>query len=482
MILGVCAWPAMLAALHKSTEDQDATPATRPLLWAALAGGLLGLAGLGGAHYPVAFGIFLALLMVWARHTPKGYHFALLALWALPLATWERGIALRPALEIASCLVLVAGAAKAVHRKSAALSLGGFALGLAASNGTLLTLGAHRAADVGRIGFDNLRSPDWSAQSLSLLLQPEVGELESFFHFPHPIIWLLLIGGLVALFRKAPALATVGVAFLLLAWTVGRPLRIWTPLALSPGMMAADSQMRMQWLVLLLGPLGALGGLSWATERLRSGPPRAVAQAALAGLVLFWGLQSYQPPALGAAAQELPQSLGQVSRVADPAGVYSASSLEGSIVPEYYSDPESVLFLRPEEAGDSIHWSSEEGHITSSNERVQVDAVLDRWTVAGPPNTRVVLAQKDLPGWDCEGGIIDPDLKAIAAIDALLGQREDRSPGAGNWWLSVRLGASGKAICRWRPPGLRLGVAVQITAGIALLGLLGWVLLQRKPN
>jgi hypothetical protein len=477
MILGLCAWPAMMAALLAASEERETT-GTRRLLWAALAGGILGLASLGGGHYPVVFGMFLAGLLVWARHSPWQYQAGLIGLCALPLISLEGGGGLRPLLELGAVGLGVIGIVRGARVRSAALNLLGFTLGLCAISGALLTVSANRAAEVGRLGFPSLQAPPWQPQPLALLLEGQGGELETFLDLPHPLLWLLLIGGMFALLRKCPPLLTAGLVFLLLAWTLGRPLRIWTPLTLSPGMMAADSQMRMQWLVLLLGPLGLAASLSWMTERLPTAGGKRIAHIVLAGLLLFWGVRLYSLPNAGMTSPEeiFPVAFGQVERVADPSGVYSASSIGGAIIPDYYSDPESIIFRRPPGLEQALHWSSKEGRVAPSPGGVSVGAVLGTWTIRAPPGTRVVLAQKDLPGWSCDGGRLDPDLQRIAHISALLDNQIDRSPGRGRWWLSVRVGPSGEATCSWRPERLTLGLWIQALACLALLGLAGlWI-------
>jgi hypothetical protein len=234
----------------------------------------------------------------------------------------------------------------------------------------------------------------------------------------------------------------------------------------------------MQWLMLLLGPLGLSTLLSWGTERLPTAGGKRLVQIVLAGLLLFWGLRLYSLPNTGMSSPEesFPAAFGQVERVADPTGVYSASSIAGSIVPDYYSDPESIIFLRPPGLEQALHWSNEEGRLAPSPEGVSVEAVLGTWMIRAPPGTRVVLAQKDLPGWSCDGGRLDPDLQRIANISALLDNQIDRGPGRGRWWLSVRVGPTGEATCSWRPERLTLGLWIQAIASLALLGIgLGWI-------
>jgi hypothetical protein len=124
----------------------------------------------------------------WARHSPWRYQAALNGLCALPLIPIAGGAGLRPLLELGAVAIVVIGALRGARLRSLGLNILGFTLGLCALSGTFLTVTASQAAEVGRLSLANLQPPDWEPQPLALLLQTSVGDLESFLHFPHPLL------------------------------------------------------------------------------------------------------------------------------------------------------------------------------------------------------------------------------------------------------------------------------------------------------
>lgn len=472
MVLGLSSWPAMVAALLTATERVERGWRAR-MLWAGLAGCCLGLAVLSGGHYPVSFGIFLALLLVWAAAAPPRYQAAVAALCALPLLISVGGSVGRYLLEGLLLIVLIVGLLRGRRVRVAAASLLGFALGLSATAGTLLVVASGRARDLGRLSWINLDPPHWDPRRLSEFLNPWDSELESFLKLPHPILWVALLGGLFLFSRRKPELATVGLVFTALAWALGRPLRPWTLVALSPGMMAADSQMRLQWLLLLLGPLGLALGLEVALRKAPLGRARhyvsaAVALAAISGLLHFYELSNTgtsSPP------ESFPSDFGVVRGLDDPQGVYAHAPISGTLIPEYYSPGNRPLLQQPEGLEGALFWESEGGETRPASSAVSVSGQLATWRIEGPPGVRVVLAQKDDAGWSCQGGTIEPDLQRVEAVDSGPGPSLERIIGGGGWWLSVRLGEAGSALCRWRPPLLGMGAGLQGLAALVLVGL-----------
>ena len=103
--------------------------------------------------------------------------------------------------------------------------------------------------------------------------------------------------------------------------------------------------------------------------------------------------------------------------------------------------------------------------ITKQQERdiaiLSIEGHLDTWMVRAPVGSQVRVAQRDLKGWRCRGG----ELVSYPEDDGL----GVPTPGRGNNWLRVRVGDAGATVCRWRPPGLWLGVLLQLLA----LGVLG---------
>ena len=309
------------------------------------------------------------------------------------------------------------------------------------------------------------------------------GELESYLNFSDPLFWLLLVLGIGLCARRSVALATASAVMLALAWSLGLPLRPWELVSAVPGMSAADFQMRLQWIVLIVSPLGLAIGACWVLER--SAGPRAGPALALVVAIgcMAYGMPRYQlpgepPPGLELSQNEssqkrdLPANHGTVQGWAPGwakrGEVYSRSSLQGQVVPIEYGDAEIFRELDiPAVAGGKLAWISQNGRFEAAPPGTEVEATLGSWTVRSTPGTVLALAQRDFIGWECDGGELKPDLQYLQAErDSGLFDREVET---GMWWLTVEVGDEGEARCNWKTPGRTRGLALQLLAILALL-------------
>ena len=473
MVLGICLWPAAAAATLSAMEPLVDRWERRVLI-GSVAGLALGIAGLTGAHYPLSFGILMVVLLTWASIASRRSLALVVGVCCVPLLLrtgpeWARYI-----LGLIAWTAIVLAVMRSGRWRDLLASLAGAGLGLLATAGFFLVAAAEQAKQLGRLTIKIFHPPSWELMPLEHLIQ-NGGTLESYLSFGHPSVWLALIAGLALCAWRSAPLAAVSAIMLAFAWTLGLPLRPWEIISAVPGMAAADLQMRMQWIVLLVAPLGLASGFAALAERLggRRGSRIACGVAALsiAGL----GTTTYQLPAelerdLGP-TEKYPQDPGRVHGLsegwADSHEVYSRAPLRGLIIPVEYGDSTNFRELAvPDVAEGRLAWLSSDGELKAAPPEVKVDAVLGHWTIEGPPGVVVAVAQRDLPGWSCEGGEIAPDLEYMRR------EREagifDRAPFTGMWFLSVKLGPTGIATCHWTTPGLIKGIVEQLLALVVL--------------
>ena len=168
-------------------------------------------------------------------------------------------------LDLVAWTVAVVAVLRGGRWKHQLATLAGVGLGLLATAGFFLVSAAERASQLGRLTVKVFDPPGWNPMPLQHLLE-NGGALESYVSFAHPAIWPALLVGLALCALRAPALAAASSIMLALAWSLGLPLRPWELVSAVPGMAAADLQMRMQWIVLLMAP-GARRGLSSRRRR-----------------------------------------------------------------------------------------------------------------------------------------------------------------------------------------------------------------------
>jgi len=481
MVLGICLWPgaaaATLAAMDPETHRWE-----KRLLLGAVAGLALGIAGLTGAHYPLAYGMLMVVLLTWASAAPGRLQAALVALCCVPLAIRSGPDWARYPLDLIACTLAVVAVMRGGRWRHQLATLAGVGLGLLGTAGFFLVSAAERASQLGRLTVKVFDPPGWNPMPLQHLLE-NGGDLESYLSFAHPAIWVALLLGLALCALRSPALAATSSIMLALAWSLGLPLRPWELVSAVPGMAAADLQMRMQWIVLVMAPLGLATGLAWLCERF-GGPWAARILCTLAAAaIVYYGAPIYQLPAELEAGQEpkevFPEGVGTIHGWAPgwaaTGEVYSRAPLRGLIIPIEYGDPSNFRELAvPEVAGEGMAWLSSGGEQRAAGPEVEVSAMLNEWTLRGPPGAVVAVPQRDLPGWSCEGGELKPDLEYMRR------EREagifERDPGVGMWFLSVEIGASGEAVCTWRTPGLLKGILQQLLA----LGLLAGIAVRLR--
>jgi len=482
MVLGICLWPGAAAATLAAMDPETSRWEKRVLL-GSVAGLALGIAGLTGAHYPLAYGMLMVVLLTWAAAAPGQLQAGLVVIFCIPLVIrggpeWGRYI-----LDLIGWTLVLDAVIRGRRWRHQLATMAGIGLGLLGTAGFFLVSAAERASQLGRLTVKVFDPPNSKLEPLKNLLE-NGGELESYLSFSHPAIWIALLVGLGLCALRAPALAATSSIMLALAWSLGLPLRPWELISAVPGMAAADQQMRMQWIVLLMAPLGLAAGLSFVAERF-TGPwgNRAIGTLVAAGII-YYGASAYlelQHPQTAAPEEVFPEDAGTIKgwapNWARDGEVYSRSPLAGMIIPIEYGDPSNFRELAvPEVAGDGLAWFSSDGGLRATGDSVEVSAVLNEWTIKGPPGSVVAVPQRDLPGWSCEGGELKPDLEYMRL------EREagifEREPFTGMWFLSVEIGASGEAVCTWRTPGLLKGILQQL---LALL-ILAWLALRlRQP-
>ena len=427
MFLGATMWPVGLAAVVRALRG------LRSLPWAALGGVAVGLGSLGGGHYPTLFAPVLLGLAVWARLAPARWAAVLLfvaALGLLPVGPQS----LRWGASACVAAILAAGLWRAAERQRA-LTIGlGFALGVLATAGARLVPGFMLGRAVGRVRLDGVGRVYDAAPILEIASFS--GEFEGALRLASPLLGVALLLAAVALLvrRRESAVLVVPVLVLtLLAWSAGRPLSAWPLLHLGPGMTGVNYPLRLQWVFLYFAPLAA-AWLCWDLlarwEQRRSAFVAGLSLLVTGGLLWMAPVEGRVPDGRPITA---PPPLGRVSGLhleQDEQHLLANAAADGLI----RVGQASALGFGPPGAPPSLAGLS-----------VQRSEVL----VQGSIGDLVVVPQRHLAGWSCDG----------ASLPAPDGAR----------FLAVTLTVA-PATCRYRPPGLALGVLVQLVA----LVLLAW--------
>ena len=473
MFLGVCVWPAALAATLTALSADRIDRPWRQVLLGAVAGGALALANLGGGHYPTALGLTAVVALVWALAAPPRALLGLVAVLAAPLALPTAPDAARYPLVVAGAAILGWGVWRSARRPAQARCLAGVATGVLAVGGFRIIPEGVVMAFSARPLTPGSANPSWEALPLNLPWTEPWHGLEAYLYYPW-VGWLvLLLLGLVALARVNRALAFVGAAFLLLAWTSGRPAQPWALVGLLPGMAAVNYPMRMQWMLPMLAPLGGAALLfSLARDHVGRGWAHGLA-AVLCGIAVVGTARNlasvYPPDPMGTdvAFAAHSQVLGTTE---DPSGdSLAAASARGLLHPVYGTALAFGPLEPPRGARDHLGWVETTCDGAPDVLSAQVDGALGGWEIRAPAGTTVTVAQRDLAGWRCDGGEL---------VEGLCDDGPDgpQPTGRGNRWLRVRVGDSGVARCQWRTPGLGVGLALQLAA----LALLGFVALRDR--
>ncbi len=459
MVMGLCAWPACFAALLTAGRDHARGDRWSPVLLGGAAGAALGLASLGGGHYPTAFGLLAALLLIWSSGAPRPLLAGLVAVFAAGVLPIQAPAFARWALVLAGAGIIGVGIWRSERRGSQLRTGGGLGLGLLAISGFRLVPQMLALGLSGRREAFELAAPPLAAMPLAQPWLDPQRILEGYLYYPPLLLGALLLG-LVLMARVSAPLAALGLIFVALGWSCGHTLQPWELVALVPGMTSINSPMRLQWVIPVLGPLG-LAAFSLAMARRWLGP-RAIHALAIPLAIAAWAIfDTPGSPAFPRA--EPPDQVTASTRVegvapADPERHLAAAAGRGLIHPVYGT---AVSFdpLNPPPV-DGLGWAERECGV--DDDASAVDGSLDRWTIEAPPGTVVALAQRDLPGWRCRGG----DLVSAWCDD---GPEGEQPPHQGGRWLRVRIGETGEASCRWRTPGLWPGVLLQLASLAALV-------------
>jgi hypothetical protein len=426
MFLGVASWPLALAATSRALRPGASA------LWGAGAGAVLGLASLGGAHYPTLFGIVLVVLVVWTRQVAAPWPWALLGM---------AGLGLIPVGPVggqwvtsgAAVVVLAGGIAGSSHRRALARVLAAAGAGLLAVAGVRLVPGYLLGGLGGRVTLDGV-GRTYTPLPFGDLLRFQ-GEIEGGIHLASPVLGLVIVAAVGALLvrvpRSRPLLIPVA-ALTLIAWSAGRPWTLWPALHLAPGMTGVNYPLRLQWVLLCFGPLAGAWLAWWALTPLGPRAERVAAALSLVAtcaLLAFAPLEDRAPPSRAAAVPEAVVR-GVLPSSAPPRHLGSAA--RDGLIREGMA---TALGFGPPRGAPALEGLSVVG-----------STIVARGT---PGQTRVA-PQRHLPGWTCRGATLGtPDPEAF---------------------LAVTLTAD-EATCGYRSPGLLFGLVAQLCAILGLVGL-----------
>lgn len=449
MFLGIAAWPAVLAGTLAGLRSAAEGETLKATLLAALSGAALGLAALGGGHYPVVFaGLLVPLLtLAWAANEQSLLWIPafLPGLLALDTPPWmRRTYVLGLALLLARSVWTRRDRLRAALPVAAGLLIGGLATGA----GKLLS-SAWVATATGTLSRSGWYPPDAERGSFVELFVRGEAAVEGPLYLGY-IGWAVAVLGLGYLVTRRDAaqraLGVAAVVVFLLGLATGGELQPWELVRGLPGFARVDYPQRLQWIVLVIAPLGAAHAVAWGLKRLpRSDGHMVGALAALlvaaASLGWSWG---HVPPRVDSPPEATSEAEpgGSVAGIASEGALLSGAARDGLIRP----DALCGLGLEPLEPRPADLVSSGEATV-----RVE-DGV---WRVAGAAGSRVELAQRAWPGWTCEGADV------LGAEPSEL--------------LALELTGS-EAECRWRDPTLPFGLGLQ---GLALL-VLGGVGVRRR--
>lgn len=426
MFLGTAWWPAALAGVVRSLRPANSW------VWAGVGGAALGIGSLGGGHYPTLFGGVLLALAVWASIAKPRWQAGLVGLSALgligagpPTARWL--------VSLAAAVALVAGVSRAENWRRAASALTAVAAGGLAVAGFRLLPGFLLAEQVGRIDAGTIGRVYESVHLGSIL--GFAGDLEGTLHLASPLLGAALISGLIVLGARQveSRLLVVPVAVLtLVAWGSGGPGTLWPLLHLLPGLTGINYPLRLQWVFLYFAPF-AVGWLMWSESRrlpaYRQVVAGGLALLVAAGLLSGAQLEDRAPP--GREASVAASRVVGVLPETEPLRHLGLASRDGLV---RVGQATALGFGRPGGGFDLEH--------------VQIDA--GRVLIEGRVGDVVVVPQRHLEGWTCEGGSVgEPN---------------------GAQFLAVSLEES-RAVCRFKSPGVRLGILLQLLGALALVGL-----------
>lgn len=492
-IFGMATWPAAIACAHRALEGVGSRR-TR-LLWGAAAGALLGTALLGGSHYGMPMGLLLVCLVLWGAEGPRRPPVVLAALLCVPLLSRDGPEVGQRLLEAALLGVLVWGMTdRPRERVEAAL---GVALGMIASAGALTAIGLAAVSTQGRLAWGTAGSME------DLLEGPQLWDaaarLEAVVWLPEASSWALVGLGIVGLFVRRPVIGLVTLAGGAAAFTQGAAWKPWAFWSGLPGSGAVGAHGRWSWTLLLFAVIGIPALAAALAERggdrpnVRRGAVAAVASAALSALWFHVDLP----------AKPLPTTADPTPLGPDDGGIRGIEIAGDS--PLSRAVHHGVLRARreafeygrmypPERADGRLVWGLADGCPAPAPPDVLVQPDVESWTVTGPPGFLVVLAQRAVSGWRCEGGEIVDGWAELAPecreeVSTVLSGAATRAPGdplavppPEQQWLTIQLGESGRTRCSWTSPGWGAGLAAQGAAVLLIVLLLGAEIRSRRAS
>jgi hypothetical protein len=423
-------------------EASDSAGPTQRRILGWLAGACLGSVLLAGGHYTAPIG---AMLLVWvalgAGRGGRGPWF-LAGLLIVPVLWRDGPTVARIALELGCLAVAAAGLLHPAGRRERAELLAWAGLGLLALGAGKLLGGVGAVLPSDRISLWSWAQTGREAPPLTADWVFHRGALEGYLHLQHPLVWLALLFGALALGRRVHWLGAALVGLAAAAWSSGLPLKPWTFATLLPGTSAMQEQMRLQLPLLVFAPLGLLTLASSAAGRLGARAAPFGASVAAAALLLASLLLPHSSP-------EGPRSHAGQVRGTTPArivGTDSGASMIAVATQRGLVTPSRGVLDLPElpAPGGRLAWPA----AGEPDDSVEVVASLAGWTVTAAPRSTVILAQRWTRGWRCDLG---------AKLET-----PSRRPA----WVQVELGDGGRTTCRWRTPGRGLS---------RLLALLGWI-------
>ena len=412
MAWGIFTWPMAFAGLLHALDSARRGRRLGPGLGGAITGASMALASPGGAHYPTLLGT-LALALTGTLDAVLGPQ-RIRVLQALPAM----------GLGAASAAAAVAG-----RRTWEAFDLF-----------PLSERSIPRTGDAIRID-----RPPWAdlldGGSFALEGALDLGGLA-----PYAAAGV----GVLLLLRRRPALGLPAAGLGVAGFLAGSAWDPWSSLARWPPFSLLDYPGRLQWFFLIFGPIGLALGLESLLQRLPL--VRRWTGLLLLAVALGWVSLRFEPidRRLPAAQPTDRFPPGEFRGIAEPGSHLVSAVVQGRV------DPDSDLpltFDHPALDGPAgaLVWGEAEAP------RIHRDAAA--LVVQGSPNARILVLQRHLPGWSCEGASVE-----AAPWDRRL------------YWLAMTLGPSGQARCEWRSPVATKARWLQLGAWGVLVTLLlaGW--------
>ena len=493
--LGATTWPLVCALLLVAighARDTNTRSSLEVMLLGTLAGLALSLAPMIGGHYALPFGMLLSLVIIWAAGAPRWSHLAVISLFILAWTVHGAPRAGRFVVDVALLILIGLGLWKSDRFKLQIVTGIGLAVGLIAGSGRFLLAALGRADEMGRIMWGLVELPPVEIIPWSHYWTPSETRLDlGLLYAPNLYWWFGAALGVVALIRAHAALGTAVATTSLIGLSAGNPLLPWDVIGNLPGMSATFYLSRLQWVLLMLAPLGLawlVAGLARLICGVRPGAEsgwrtlsdRRSLAAWILCLLVAWSvvhvLGNYRrfdiadPEAEAIPLPPLASGVvgydGADPDAAPPTTIWA--SLDGLIRQGGLEEEQ----MPPTESGGRLHWTIRDGQPHPAPEDVDIDPSLDAWTVSGSPGEVVVLAQRATPGWRCDGAklVDDKTLLDPARHEELFA-----------WsWLTVELGDSGTGRCRWRPTSFVGGTILQSTGLLMVIGLVGVVGWRRR--